>query len=62
MTETDPIFPAEKRKQTEDILFKKDTPWQINLYSDVQHGFAVRADITQPKIKWAKEQVSHRVL
>jgi len=54
--ETDPIFPAEKRRQTEDILFKKDTPWQINLYSDVQHGFAVRADISQPKIKWAKEQ------
>jgi len=54
--ETDQIFPAEKRRQSEDILFKLDIPWQINVYSDVQHGFAVRADLTNPRVKWAKEQ------
>jgi dienelactone hydrolase len=54
--ETDAIFPAEKRRETEDILFTLDSPWQINLYSDVEHGFAVRADLTKPRVKWAKEQ------
>lgn len=33
-----------------------DIPWQINLYSDTEHGFAVRADLTQPAVKYAKEQ------
>lgn len=54
--ETDQIFPTEKRRQSEDILFTLDIPWQINVYSDVEHGFSVRADLTKPRVKWAKEQ------
>jgi len=54
--ETDTVFPAEKRHKTEELLRDMDIPWQINLYSDVQHGFAVRADLSQPRAKWAKEQ------
>ncbi|KAF2436188.1 alpha/beta-hydrolase [Tothia fuscella] len=54
--QTDAIFPTEKRRETEEILMTLDTPWQINLYSHVEHGFAVRADLTKPRIKWAKEQ------
>lgn len=54
--ETDHIFPAPKRHESEAILNKLDVPWQINLYSDVEHGFAVRADLSKPRIKWAKEQ------
>jgi dienelactone hydrolase len=55
-TETDQIFPPEKRRQTEDILFTKDVPWQINLFSDVQHGFATRGDLKSERVTWAKEQ------
>ncbi|CAI6335519.1 unnamed protein product [Periconia digitata] len=54
--ETDPIFPAEKRRETEDILQKLDVPYQMNLFSDVQHGFAVRCDLSKPREKFAKEQ------
>ncbi|KAF2402313.1 esterase/lipase [Trichodelitschia bisporula] len=54
--ETDQIFPPPKRHETEEILLKLDVPYQISLYSDVQHGFAVRADITQKRVKFAKEQ------
>jgi dienelactone hydrolase len=54
--ETDEIFPPAKRRRSEDILFKSDVPWQINVYSDTEHGFAVRADLTAPRVKWAKEQ------
>jgi dienelactone hydrolase len=60
--ETDEIFPPAKRRQSEDILFKMDVPWQINLYSDTEHGFAVRADLTAPRVKWAKEQAFYQAV
>ncbi|KAJ5122863.1 Sterol O-acyltransferase [Penicillium atrosanguineum] len=54
-TETDSIFPAPKRHESEDILAKTGQPYQINLFSGVQHGFAVRGDISKPIIRFAKE-------
>ncbi|KAK4187708.1 putative dienelactone hydrolase [Podospora australis] len=54
--ETDSIFPAEKRHKSEEILKETGKPYQINLYSGVEHGFAVRGDITQKVEKYAKEQ------
>lgn len=53
--ETDQIFPAEKRRETEDILKEHHIPYQVCLYSDVEHGFAVRGDPKNPKAKFAKE-------
>ncbi|KAF2163250.1 hypothetical protein M409DRAFT_57547 [Zasmidium cellare ATCC 36951] len=53
--ETDQIFPAEKRRETEDIIKDMSIPYQISLYSDVEHGFAVRADTTKAPVKYAKE-------
>ncbi|KAF2088555.1 alpha/beta-hydrolase [Saccharata proteae CBS 121410] len=54
--ETDNIFPAEKRRETEDILKDMKVPYQMTLYSDVEHGFAVRCDIKEPRQRFAKEQ------
>ncbi|KAK4500884.1 hypothetical protein PRZ48_009076 [Zasmidium cellare] len=53
--ETDHIFPPEKRRETEDILREGKVPYQLTLYSDVEHGFAVRADLNKPEVKFAKE-------
>lgn len=53
--ETDQIFPAEKRRETEDILKDMTIPYQMSLYSDVVHGFAVRSDMSKPREKYAKE-------
>jgi len=53
--ETDTIFPTEKRHQSEEILQKAGFPYQINLYSGVEHGYAVRGDISKKHIKYAKE-------
>jgi sterol O-acyltransferase len=53
--EIDMIFPAEKRHESEDILKKIGQPYQINLYGGVEHGFAVRADLNNKVIKYAKE-------
>ena len=55
-TETDSIFPAEKRHESEEILKKTGQPYQINLYSGVEHGFAVRADLSKKETKFGKEQ------
>jgi dienelactone hydrolase len=53
--ETDQIFPEEKRHETEVLLKAHHVPYQINLYSDVEHGFAVRADMSKRQAKYAKE-------
>lgn len=55
ITETDSIFPAPKRHESEKILSEVGQPYQINLFSGVEHGFAVRADISKPHLKFAKE-------
>ncbi|KAL4889128.1 Alpha/Beta hydrolase protein [Aspergillus ambiguus] len=53
--ETDSIFPAPKRHQSEEILSEVGYPYQINLFSGVEHGFAVRADISKTPLRFAKE-------
>ncbi|KAI1437082.1 dienelactone hydrolase [Xylaria sp. CBS 124048] len=60
--ETDTIFPTEKRHESEVILKENGHPYQINLYSGVVHGFAVRADVTQKHIKFAKEQAFYQAV
>ena len=54
--EVDPIFPAENRHRSEDLLRSTGNPYQINLYSGVVHGFAVRGDTSKKIEKFAKEQ------
>ncbi|KLJ10928.1 esterase/lipase [Blastomyces silverae] len=54
--ETDTIFPSNLRHESEEILSKVGFPWQINLFSGVEHGFAVRGDLSNKEVKFAKEQ------
>ncbi|OKL56573.1 hypothetical protein UA08_08066 [Talaromyces atroroseus] len=53
--ETDSLFPTEKRHESEEILKNLGVPYQINLYSGVIHGFAVRSDLSVKAAKYAKE-------
>jgi dienelactone hydrolase len=53
--ETDHIFPAAKRHETEVILKELGLPYQINLYSGVEHGFSVRGDLNNRVVQYAKE-------
>lgn len=53
--ETDSIFPTEKRHRSEEILKDTGKPYQINLYSGVEHGFAVRGDPDNRVGNYAKE-------
>jgi dienelactone hydrolase len=56
IAETDTIFPEDKRHESERILKDMGSiPYQMVLYSGVEHGFAVRGDLNKPEIKFAKE-------
>jgi dienelactone hydrolase len=50
------ISRLKKRSESEEILSKTQQPFQINLFSGVLHGFALRGDIKQDVVKFAKEQ------
>ncbi|KAL6451957.1 CPS1 Carboxypeptidase S [Candida maltosa Xu316] len=55
--EIDPIFPAELRHETEDELAKLEgVRYQVDLFSGVSHGFAVKGDIKDPIVRYAKEK------
>ncbi|KAI0483709.1 dienelactone hydrolase [Xylaria cf. heliscus] len=60
--ETDTIFPSEKRYRSEEILKEGGQPYQINLFSGVVHGFAVRAEISEKHQKFAKEQAFYQAV
>lgn len=53
--ENDRVFPSDKRHQSEDLLKELSLSYQLNLYSGVEHGFALRGDLTKPAQKYAKE-------
>ena len=53
--ETDEIFPAERRHATEAILAKNKAVYESKLYGGTVHGFAVRGDLSDPRVKYAKE-------
>ena len=60
--EKDEIFTTSLRYASEAILVKSGQPWQINLFSGVVHGFAVRAELTNDHQKWVKEQAFCQVI
>jgi dienelactone hydrolase len=60
--ETDQIFTVELRQKSEAILREGTNPWQINLFSGTEHGFAVRCDLSNPKQKFAKEQAFYQAV
>ncbi|KAF7591375.1 hypothetical protein BBP40_001601 [Aspergillus hancockii] len=55
-SEIDNIFTTQLRHESEETLKKTGQAWQINLFSGVSHGFAVRADLSNKHFKFAKEQ------
>jgi hypothetical protein len=56
LTEVDYILTTEKRYETEGILGEMDVAWQITLYSDVEHSFALRPDPDARRQVWAQKE------
>ncbi|KAH9216134.1 dienelactone hydrolase family protein [Leptodontidium sp. 2 PMI_412] len=60
--ETDDVFSTNLRHESEESLKKTGVDYQINLYSGVVHGFAVRCDLKQRNQKFAKESAMNQAL
>ncbi|GMM37371.1 hypothetical protein DASC09_046960 [Saccharomycopsis crataegensis] len=54
--QTDARFTPELRHKTEEILIKNNIRFQMDLFSGVSHGFAIKGDIKDPVVKYAKEK------
>ncbi|KAL8297959.1 hypothetical protein RB597_007057 [Gaeumannomyces tritici] len=54
-TENDSLFSTERRHAAEGLLQQADIPFQVSLYSGTSHGFGVRANVSDPQQKFAKE-------
>ncbi|RYP19067.1 hypothetical protein DL765_003563 [Monosporascus sp. GIB2] len=53
---TDELLPPERRFEMEAVLFTTGVGYSVTLYGGTGHGFAVRANISDPKQKFGKEQ------
>jgi len=60
--ETDFTFPTEFRRRAEDLLVEKKAQYQIQVFSRVQHGFAVRGDMENSDARWAKEESARGII
>lgn len=56
------VFTTAKRHESEEILDGLDVAYQINMFSEVEHGFAVRCDLSNPRQKFAKEQAFNQAV
>ncbi|PNS20032.1 Protein AIM2 [Sphaceloma murrayae] len=54
--EQDTTWPLAQARIAEDILRNSSVAWQLDTYSDVPHGFAIRANDSLPRQVFAKEQ------
>jgi dienelactone hydrolase len=54
--ETDSSMPVDRRHAIEELLLNTDQPYSLSLYSGTQHGFGVRANVSDPQQRYGKEQ------
>ncbi|QIX01978.1 hypothetical protein AMS68_007495 [Peltaster fructicola] len=54
--ETDFTFGTESRNKAVDVLIERKATYHVQLFSGVEHGFALRCDLSVPYERWAKEQ------
>ena len=54
--ETDQLMSDDKRHQLEGFLKQNKNPYSVALYSGTNHGFGVRANVSNPQEKFGKEE------
>ncbi|KAI0124805.1 Alpha/Beta hydrolase protein [Xylariales sp. AK1849] len=55
-SEIDHTFPTDSRNKAVDILNTKHKPYHLQLFSGVEHGFALRGNMDDPYERWVKEE------
>ena len=53
---SDELLPPTRRSEMEAVLFTTGLEYSVTLYGGTQHGFGVRANISDPRQKFGKEQ------
>lgn len=53
---TDKLFEPKERSRTVEILTEGGKQFNMQIFANVGHGFASRANLTDPYERWAKEQ------
>jgi dienelactone hydrolase len=56
------MIPPAKLAQIEDLLRATGQPYQVNFYSGTSHGFATRANISDPEQKYGKETAFYQAV
>ncbi|KAK3068480.1 hypothetical protein LTS18_000647, partial [Coniosporium uncinatum] len=56
IAENDMTFPLAQSRAAEDIFRNLTIAWETATYSDVPHGFGIRANTSLPRQVFAKEQ------
>ncbi|KAI1429035.1 dienelactone hydrolase [Xylaria sp. FL1777] len=52
----DTMMPPARRSEIEALLLNTTQPYTLSLYGSVSHGFGVRANVSDPRQKFGKEQ------
>ncbi|KAJ3051244.1 hypothetical protein HK097_007762 [Rhizophlyctis rosea] len=52
----DDLLPLDRLTQLEGILKNTTLPWTVSVYGGTSHGFGVRANVTDPRQKFGKEE------
>ena len=55
-SETDHTFPTDARRRAIDIMSKNRCKYQLQLFSGVEHGFALRGNMEDAYERYVKEQ------
>lgn len=54
--DNDFTFTSEARVKGAQILREANKPYGLQVFSGLEHGFALRCDLSKPYERWAKEQ------
>lgn len=55
-SQIDHTFPTESRNQAVDMMNEDGKTYNVQLFSGVEHGFALRGDPSKPYERWVKEE------
>jgi len=60
--ENDTMLLPARRSQVEALLLNTKQPYQLDLYSGTNHGFGVRANVSNPQEKFGKETAFYQAV
>ena len=59
--ETDFTFETDSRNKASQILREAKKPYHLQLFSGVEHGFALRCDLSNAYQRWCKEESANGI-